>query len=77
MSNNPVCLINVGVAIQSRLEEKEAAEKRAAKLENEQAELSKRLVDLKMSEIERMNEVTSSFDLQAICLSKAQMSLLR
>ncbi|KAK9903907.1 hypothetical protein WJX75_000087 [Coccomyxa subellipsoidea] len=43
--------------LQARLEEKEAAEKKAAKLENEQAELSKRLVDLKMSEIERMNEV--------------------
>ncbi|BDA45707.1 Autophagy-related protein 16-1 [Coccomyxa sp. Obi] len=43
--------------MQARLDEKEAAEKRAEKLEKETADLSKRLVDLKMSEAERMNEV--------------------
>jgi hypothetical protein len=43
--------------VQSRLDEKEAAVKKAEGLEKEAAELSKRLVELKMTEIERMNEV--------------------
>ena len=51
---------------QARLDEKEAAEKRAEKLEKETADLSKRLVDLKMSEAERMNEVRSCLKL-SIC----------
>ena len=44
--------------LQTRLDEKEAAEKRATTSESEAAELSKRLVELKMGEIERMNEVS-------------------
>ena len=44
--------------MQTRLDEKEAAEKRATTSESEAAELSKRLVELKMGEIERMNEVS-------------------
>ena len=44
---------------QARLEEKEAAERKAGKAESEVAELSKRLVEMKMTEIERMNEASA------------------
>jgi hypothetical protein len=41
---------------QARLEDKEAAERRATKLEGEQADLVKRLLDLQSSHHERMNQ---------------------
>ena len=44
---------------QARLDEKEAAERKAGKAESEVAELSKRLVEMKMTEIERMNEASA------------------
>ena len=47
-------------APQMRLDEKEAMERRATTSESEAAELSKRLVELKMGEIERMNEASSA-----------------
>lgn len=46
--------------MQTRLDEKEAAEKRAVKSESETKELEKRLVEIKMGEIERMNDVSTS-----------------
>lgn len=41
---------------QTRLDEKEAAESRATKSESEVSELSKRLVEIKMGEADRINK---------------------
>jgi hypothetical protein len=43
--------------VQERLKAKEKAESKAQALETEVTDLSRRLVEMKMSEIERMNEV--------------------
>ena len=47
--------------MQARLGEAEAAQGRVAELERDNADLSKRLVELKMTEIERMNEARPGF----------------
>ncbi len=47
---------------QGRLADKEAAEAEAAKLRGEVAELSLRLVEMKSSQAERMNEVNKMCD---------------
>ena len=47
------------ILLQARLDEKEAAERKAGKAESEVADLSKRLVEMKMTEIERMNEASA------------------
>lgn len=61
--NEHISIVSGFLPAQARLDEKEAAEKRADKLEKETADLSKRLVDLKMSEAERMNEVRCCYPL--------------
>ena len=63
--------------MQTRLDEKEGAERRATKSETEAAELSKRLVELKMGEIERMNEACKFLLLCFFCTQKqAQLNFL-
>ena len=43
--------------MQARQSEKEAAQQRLQELELDNAEISKRLVEMKMTEIDRMNDV--------------------
>ena len=57
--------------LQTRLDEKEAAERRATTSESEAAELSKRLVELKMGEIERMNEASPLPESSVACMRQA------
>ncbi len=52
-------MVSAEVTPQARLDEKEAAERKAGKAESEVADLSKRLVEMKMTEIERMNEASA------------------
>ena len=47
--------------MQTRLDEKEAAESRATKSESEVSELSKRLVEIKMGEADRINKARALF----------------
>ena len=47
--------------MQTRLDEKEAAESRATKSESEVSELSKRLVEIKMGEADRINKARAFF----------------
>ncbi len=58
---------------QTRLDEKEAAERRATTSASEAAELSKRLVELKMGEIERMNEARPPPNLSVACMRQAAL----
>lgn len=54
-------LVNIGLP-QGRLAAKEAAEAEAARLREEVGQLAQRLVELKASEAERMNEVNKMCD---------------
>ncbi len=63
-------------ALQARLADKEAAEARATKLETENGALVQRLIQLKATEVERMNEVNRVCEEMVGCRAYSESSVL-